>query len=95
MEPTQKQWDDAEKDGAILEAKIAQLVEEFEQKHKPIQVSIVTRFRHFDSKYSLSKGGAAQIKLLKTLPEDGDAEIQIIRRSRLLKPIDEIEYTEP
>lgn len=35
MELTQEQWNLAKEEGAALEAKSAESVEEFEQKHKP------------------------------------------------------------
>lgn len=52
-----------QEDADILEAKIATLVDEFEQKHKPIQVNVLTRWRKYDDKYKMTKGGAAQIIL--------------------------------
>lgn len=51
------------KDGRILEAKIATLIDEFEQKHKPHQVSIITRWRNCRDLYKISKGGSAQISI--------------------------------
>lgn len=62
-EPTQEQWDSARAEGKLLEKQIAELVEAFEQKHKPIQVNVLTRYRLYTDKYSLKNGGAAQIKL--------------------------------
>lgn len=60
---TQSQWDTANNDAIMLEQKIAELVEEFENKHIPIQVNVLTRKRPFGDLYNLKKGGAAQIKL--------------------------------
>lgn len=61
--PTQEQWESAESNAKILEEKIATLVEEFEQKHKPIQVNVLTRWRDYKDKYKMAQGGAAQVVL--------------------------------
>ena len=60
---SQSKWNDAVADAKILEETISRLVEEFESKHRPIQCSILTRYRLHSDRYSLSKGGAAQLKL--------------------------------
>jgi len=61
MAVTEEQWDLAKRDGAILEEKIAALVGEFEEKHKPIQVNVLTRWRDYRDLYKMAKGGAAQV----------------------------------
>ena len=90
---TEEQWEAARKDAVILEEKISELVEEFEQKHKPIQANVLTRWRDWQDKYSMSKGGAAQIKLHKALGEDIGKMITITSHS-FVDPIDKIVYTE-
>ncbi len=66
INPTQDEWQAAEMDSAILEQKISALVEEFENKHAPIQANVMTRHRPFGDLYDMKIGGAAQIKLHNT-----------------------------
>lgn len=67
---TPNQWESAKSDAEILEQKIAALVDEFEQKHKPVQVNVVTRWRDIGDLYQIEKGGAAQI-YIREVPQEG------------------------
>lgn len=72
---TDQDWADAHADAAIMEAKISELIEAFEQKHKPIQSNVVTRWRRYADKYIISKGGAAQVYLNQTHNRDGEIDV--------------------
>lgn len=69
---TPNQWESAKSDAEELEKKIAILVEEFEQKHKPYQVNVLTRWRCGADRYDMRRQGAAQIVVHKTFPDDGN-----------------------
>lgn len=87
--------EEAKIDAKALEANIAALVEEYEQKHKSnqTQVSVVTRWRdNINDKYSLSKGGAAQVILHDLSHMKKSDKIHWIETTRFIKPIDGINY---
>ena len=93
MELSDTQWQEAREDAAILEAKVAAIVEEFEQKHHPIQVNILTRYRNFKHLYAMAKGGAAQVVLMDT-SHTGNIGPSVIHSARLMKPIVDIIYSD-
>lgn len=80
------------KDGEILEAKISALIDEFEQKHQPIQTNVLTRFRKYDDEYKVKKGGAAQIILHDASPY-GEFPVRL-EDSLFIEPIKIIYYSD-
>lgn len=90
---TDEQLTLAKEDGAILEAKLESLISEFENKHHPIQVSVVTRWRSVDDKYNLDKGGAAQVVYHDRSCSKKDKP-DVILSALLMTPIKEIVYAE-
>ncbi len=58
-----------------LEKEISRLVEEFEKKHAPVQITIRTRWACPSQKYYKSIGGAAQVEVYADLPNRGEPQI--------------------
>ncbi len=59
---------EVQRDADILEAKLAALVDEFQQKHKPWQPNIISMSRDWKDKYQVAKGGSVQIILRDKTP---------------------------
>jgi hypothetical protein len=63
--PSEEEWASAKRDAAVLEKAISILVEDFEKKHRPLQLHILSRYRNLNDLYDVEKGGGTQILVRK------------------------------
>lgn len=92
MNATKEQKIAALHDAQILEQRIAALIDEFHQKHRPFQVNVLTQNRPIEDLYDINKMGAAQVIIHNTYRSDGVWPI-LPASVYYAKPFREVRYT--